>query len=226
MNKSIILLSGGLDSIVALAYCQKHTDYNIELALTFDYGQKALKEEVEASKKVATYYKINHKIIKLDWLKDITQTSLVADNDVPSNNFETNDSMASVWVPNRNALFLNIAAAFADSFHYNYIIYGANKDEANTFSDNTEEFRAQVSKCFETSTIVKPQVVAPLINYSKGDIVEMAVRDSVPLEYVKSCYNSGEKHCGRCESCHYLKKALLQNNCQEYINLLFENDEN
>lgn len=226
MNKSIILLSGGLDSVVALAYCQKYTDYNIELALTFDYGQKALKEEIDASKKIANYYNINHKLIKLDWLKDITQTSLVSDNKVPVDNFETNDSMSSVWVPNRNALFLNIAAAFADSFNYNYIIYGANKDEANTFSDNTEEFRAQVSKCFETSTIVKPQVVAPLINYSKGDIVEMAVRDSVPLEYIKSCYNSGEKHCGKCESCHYLKKALLQNNCQEYIKLLFENDEN
>ena len=87
-------------------------------------------------------------------------------------------------------------------------------------------FRAQISKCFESSTLVKPKVIAPLINYSKDDIVEMAVRDSVPLEYVRSCYNSGEKHCGKCESCHHLKKALLKNNCQEYINLLFENDEN
>lgn len=226
MNKSVILLSGGLDSLVALSYCKKHTDYNIELALTFDYGQKALKEEVETSKKIAEYYNIKHQVIKLDWLKEITKTSLVSNRDIPSSNFETNESMKSVWVPNRNALFLNIAAAFADSYNYNYIIYGANKDEANTFSDNTEEFRAQISKCFETSTIAKPKVLAPLINYSKGDIVEMAVKDSVPLELVRSCYNSGEKHCGKCESCHYLKKALLLNNCQEYINILFENDEN
>ena len=52
MTKSIILLSGGLDSLVTLAYSQKHTSYNIELALTFDYGQKALKNEIEASKKI------------------------------------------------------------------------------------------------------------------------------------------------------------------------------
>ena len=226
MNKSIILLSGGLDSLVALSYCQKHTDYNIELALTFDYGQKAINEEIDASKKIADFYNIKHKVIKLDWLKEITNTSLVADKEVPYEDFETINSMKSVWVPNRNSLFLNIAAAFADSYNYNYIIYGANKDEANTFRDNTEEFRTQISKCFETSTIVKPKVIAPLINYSKGDIVEMAIRDSVPLEYVRSCYNSGEKHCGKCESCHYLKNALLKNNCQEYINLLFKNDEN
>ena len=56
MNKSIILLSGGLDSLVALAYCQKHTDYNIDLALTFDYGQKAINEEINASKKIADFY--------------------------------------------------------------------------------------------------------------------------------------------------------------------------
>ncbi len=51
MNKSVILLSGGLDSLVALGYSKKHTNYNVELALTFDYGQKALKQEIETSKR-------------------------------------------------------------------------------------------------------------------------------------------------------------------------------
>ena len=77
MNKSIILMSGGLDSIVALGYCQKNTDYNIELALTFDYGQKASKAEIITSKKVCNYFGIKHEIIKLDWLKTITKTALV-----------------------------------------------------------------------------------------------------------------------------------------------------
>ena len=51
-NKAIILLSGGLDSLVALGYSKLSNDYDVELALTFDYGQKALKEEVEASRKI------------------------------------------------------------------------------------------------------------------------------------------------------------------------------
>lgn len=225
MNKSIILMSGGLDSLVSLGYVCLHTDYNVQMALTFDYGQKAVKEEIEASKKISEFYNIEHKVIKLDWLKDITKTSLVADVDVPNNDFKKQTTSDLVWVPNRNSLFLNIAACFCDSFEYNYIIFGANKEEANKFSDNTELFRKKISKCFLNSTQVKPTVIAPLINSSKDDIVKMALRDSMPLQYVRSCYNSGEKHCGNCESCYYLKRALISNNCEEYLKILFY-DEN
>ena len=226
VNKSVILLSGGLDSLVALGFCQKHTDYNIKLALTFDYGQKSAKEEIETAKKISDYYNLEHKVIKLDWLKEITKTSLVANTQVPSSNFESKTSAEAVWVPNRNALFLNIAGCFCDAFGYKHIIYGANKEEANVFPDNTEKFRAQVSKTFQTSTLIHPTVVAPLINYSKSDIVKIAIEDSMPLELVRSCYNSGKFHCGKCESCHYLKKALLANNCQKYIGILFNDYEN
>ena len=146
-NKSIILLSGGLDSIVALSHCIK--THGIELALTFDYGQKSLEQELVASKKIADYYEIQHKIIKLDWLKDITTTALVSEEIIPTSNLGTQNSAELVWVPNRNSLFLNIAACFADSYKYNYIIYGANKDEGSNFPDNTEAFRAQISKLFE-----------------------------------------------------------------------------
>ncbi len=224
-NKSIILLSGGLDSLVALGYSKARTNYNVELALTFDYGQKSVEQEISTSKKICEHYGIQHKVIKLDWLKEITRTALVSESDVPSEDFSTTKSAESVWVPNRNALFLNIAASFCDSFGYNYILFGANKEEAGTFPDNTEEFRNQISILFKSSTLVHPQVIAPLINYNKDDIVKIAVEEKIPLEFVRSCYNSGKKHCGKCESCNYLKKALIANNCMEYINLLFENDE-
>ena len=59
-NNAIILLSGGLDSVVALAYIQKKTNTDIKLAITFDYGQKAVCNEIEASKKIADYYDIKH----------------------------------------------------------------------------------------------------------------------------------------------------------------------
>lgn len=220
-NKSVILLSGGLDSLVALGYTKEK--YGIELALTFDYGQKALTGEIEASKNICEFYNIEHRVIKLDWLKEITNTALVSESEIPQDNFGTKDSAKSVWVPNRNGLFLNIAASFADSFGYNYILFGANKDEAKTFPDNTEEFREEISKVFQTSTLVKPIVVAPLINYSKNDIVKIAIENNIPLELVRSCYNnSGEKHCGKCESCNHLKKALLANNAEKYIKILFE----
>ena len=219
-SKAIILLSGGLDSLVALGYAYK--EYGIDFALTFDYGQKAAENEIEASKKIAEYYNIKHKIIRLDWLKEITNTALVADLPVPDTDLGTSESAKQVWVPNRNGLFLNIAAAYADSYEYNYIIYGANKDEGKTFSDNTETFRAEVSKVFETSTLVHPKVIAPLINFTKNDIVKIAMENSIPLELVRSCYNSGKKHCGVCESCIHLKQALIANHGEKYINILFE----
>lgn len=222
-NKAIILLSGGLDSLVALGHSVASKNFNIVLALTFDYGQKAASEEIKASKAICEYYNVEHKVIKLDWLKEITRTALVSEDETPTDNFETSKSAEAVWVPNRNALFINIAASFCDSYGYKYILYGANKDEANTFPDNTEEFRSQITNLFQTSTLVKPQVLAPLINYTKGDIVKIAVEHSMPLDLVKSCYNSGEGHCGKCESCHYLKRALLENNCHEYISKLFIN---
>lgn len=224
--KSIILLSGGLDSFVSLVLAKN--EYNIKLALTFDYGQKSVQQEIAASKKICDYYKIEHKVIKLDWLKEITQTALVSEKKVPlttladldSDKF-VNKSAISVWVPNRNGALLNIAAAYADSYDYDYIIFGANKEEGTTFPDNTQEFIDRINKSFEYSTHKKPKVYAPLINLNKNDIVKSAIQHNVPLELTRSCYSVKEKHCGICESCVRLKRALEENNCKEIIEALF-----
>ena len=221
MNKAILLLSGGLDSLVSLGLSKATGQYDVKLAITFDYGQKTAEAEIATSEKICKYYNIEHKVIKLDWLKDITQSSLVVDE-----NRNNSDEITSLWVPNRNSLFLNIAACFCDSLGIKYIIFGANKDEADLFTDNTEDFRYKISDTFKFSTIVQAEVVAPLINYTKDDIVKIAVKHSIPLELVKSCYYSNTKHCGECKSCIFLKQALIANNCEYYIDILFDKNEN
>jgi len=221
MSRAIILLSGGLDSLVSLGLAKD--EYNIELALTFDYGQKSALQEIETSKNICEYYNIRHKVINLDWLKEITHTALVSSNAVPSGE-ELKDSLnsaKSVWVPNRNGLFLNIAASYADGEDYEYIIIGANKEEGETFPDNTQDFIDRVNAEFEFSTRKKPEVVAPLINYNKNDIVKKALEKSIPLEYVRSCYQTGPKNCGICESCTRLKNALKNNDANYFIKKLF-----
>lgn len=225
-KKGIILLSGGLDSLVSLA-CGKEK-YNISLAITFDYGQKSAKQEIATSEKICMHYSIKHKVIELPWLKEITQTSLVSEKEIPevkpenlsSSEFVEN-SASAVWVPNRNGLFLNIAGCFADSYNYDYIIFGANKEEGQTFPDNTQEFVDRVNKEFEFSTQQKPIVVAPLINLNKNDIVKSAIEASAPLELTRSCYSTLDKNCGNCESCVRLKRALEANKCEELIKKLF-----
>ena len=218
-NKSIVLLSGGLDSVVSLGLCKE--EYNVQLALTFDYGQKSVKQEIEASKNIADYYKIKHEVIKLDWLKAITKTALVSDKEIPQGIDNPEESAKAVWVPNRNGLFLNIAACYADSDNYTHIILGANKEEGETFPDNTIEFAQRINAEFEYSTQKHPKVVAPLINSDKNDIVKLALDNKIPLEYVRSCYAGGEKHCGKCESCTRLKNALEYNHDTYYIRKLF-----
>lgn len=221
MVKSIILLSGGLDSLVSLGL--KKEELNITLALTFDYGQKSAQTEIEASKKICDYYNIEHKVIKLDWLKQITHTSLVSEDSVPTGKDleRPEESAKSVWVPNRNGLFLNIAGSFADSENYDYILIGANKEEAQTFPDNTIDFINAINREFEYSTQKKPKVCAPLINYIKNDIVMLALKYNIPLDLTRSCYQGGERHCGICESCSRLKHALEANHETYYKKILF-----
>ncbi len=221
MSKGIILLSGGLDSLVSLGAGLKK--FGISLALTFDYGQKSAKYEIDASKAICDYYNIKHKVIKLDWLKKVTHTALVSDKTLPSGIELDNpeQSAINVWVPNRNGLFLNIAGCIADGEDYDYILIGANKEEGQTFPDNTQDFIDRVNAEFEYSTRKHPKVAAPLINFDKNDIVKLALESKIPLEYVRSCYAGGEKHCGNCESCVRLKNALINNHDKYYIKELF-----
>ncbi len=229
-NKAIILLSGGLDSVVSLAE-SINKGLQFELAITFNYGQKAFQKEFDSSKKIVDYYKIKHKCIELDWLQKITNTSLVSEQEIPDVNESdlddktiTNNSMKNVWVPNRNGLFINIAAAYADSYNYDYIVIGANKEEASTFSDNSKQFIDAMNEVLKTSTNYDIKVLAPLIDLDKNEIVKKALELKVPLENINSCYSSNKgKHCGLCESCNRLKRALQNNSCDNILKEFFEN---
>ena len=105
-KKAIILLSGGLDSLVCLDIAKKRL---FELyALFFNYSQKAYLEEKDAVRNICSYYKIEYKEINIPFLSELSDNALVNDK---VNNF---DSLESVWIPNRNGLFLNIAACYCD----------------------------------------------------------------------------------------------------------------
>lgn len=219
---ALILISGGLDSLVSIA----KTSCDIRLGVIFDYGQKAFKQEKKAAKKIAKYYNFPLKEIKLDWLKEILSNGLSDSNKIYEiknykNENELEKSMESVWVPNRNALFINIAASICEALNIDKIIIGANKEEGRTFKDNTKEFIKSCNVLLKNSVNKKIEVVAPLIKMDKNEIVKEAVKSRIPLEYVFSCYKSGEKHCGKCESCLHLKNALINNNAQDLIKNLF-----
>jgi 7-cyano-7-deazaguanine synthase len=215
--RAITLLSSGLDSVAALAIAAESLD--IEMAITFDYGQRAGEREIEYSRKVCEYFGIEHRVIKLHWLSEITSTSLVNRNtDVPSLSFEDIDETApaeitrasakAVWVPNRNGVMLNIAGAFAESRDCDYLLVGFNGEEAVTFPDNSLAYLQAMDKAFFYSTQNGVEVLAPLIELGKTEIVKRALGAKAPLEYSWSCYHGGETPCGECESCRRRARAF------------------
>lgn len=221
-DNAVVILSGGLDSVVSMVVAMDH--YEIKTAIFFNYGQKSFEKEKQAVENICQFYKIPFKIINLDWLKDITSTALVNKEealpeytiDKLDSDFSILDSSArSVWVPNRNGVMLNIAAAIAESKDCSAVIFGANKEEAATFPDNTKDFTDALTNAFAFSTLNKVKIVVPLSDKDKTEIVSMALSYKVPLRYLWSCYLAQNKHCGKCESCSRLKRALLSNNQNE-----------
>lgn len=217
MTNGIALLSGGLDSLVALDIATKKM--NIVLALTFDYSQKAFEEEAQAAKEICKIYNIEHKIIKLPFLAEITKNALT---DSENDNF---NELKSVWIPNRNGLFLNIAACYCDSKNIDYIIFGANKEEGTDFDDNKSEYITIANENFKYSTLKHPKIFAPCSNFNKIDLVNYMIDNNINFKLIKSCYQNknktNKKHCNNCMSCKLLYNAILNSKKPQLIKEIF-----
>jgi len=216
-DNKIVLLSGGLDS--AVAFKQTLDKGGLVLALTFDYGQRAARREAAAAAAISARYNVRHEIVSLPWLKKITKTALVAKGrplpELKAHELDVSagkaaESAREVWVPNRNGVFINIAASYCESLGAQSIVAGFNAEEASTFPDNSTSFVEAVNNSLGYSTLNKAQVVAPLSGLDKADIVACGVEIGAPMDLVWSCYRGGRRMCGRCESCMRLKRALYQ----------------
>lgn len=211
---AITLLSGGLDSVVATALAR--TASRIVLAITCDYGQRAAPREVAAAARFCAHWNIPHRVIALPWLADITQTALVQrSRAMPRYTVVGLSDMAvqtasarAVWVPNRNGIFLNVAAGFADAMNADCIIAGFNREEAATFPDNTPEFMTAATHALSYSTANHARVESPTALLDKIEIAQHARRLHIPLDWCWPCYEGGESLCGTCESCVRFQRAI------------------
>ena len=204
--KGVAILSGGLDSTVSLAAATREMD--VVLALTFDYGQRAAKRERAASGRIAKHYKIPHKVVAIPWLAELTGTALVNRRaKLPLNEMSVRSAKA-VWVPNRNGVFIEIAAAHAESLGAQRLITGFNKEEAVTFPDNSPAYVSAVNYALSYSTANGVRVVSFTGNLEKKGIVNLGRRLNAPLNYIWPCYEGGKRWCGECESCLRSLRAL------------------
>ena len=215
MRKSSVLLSGGLDSTVN--FCKALRSTEVVVALTFDYGQRAAPQEIQAAKQIAENHHVRHEVIVLDWLKKITRTALVNRKEIlPTLSQETLDdlkyttrSAQVVWVPNRNGVFINIAAAYGEAFELDDIVVGFNAEEAVTFPDNSVEFIHSMNQTLAYSTQRTQKVVCYTDHMTKKEIVRFGQELRAPFHLMWSCYEGGEAPCQKCESCLRFQRAVL-----------------
>lgn len=214
-RKAIVLLSGGLDSSINLASAV--LDHEVPLCLTFDYGQKAAAKEILAARKITDHFKVPLKVVELPWFKDFSSALNSADksksipiaSQVSLDDINISKQTAkAVWVPNRNGVFLNIAAAYAESMKVELVIPGFNAEEAATFPDNSYDFLRNLRKSFSYSTSTNVDVQCYTITMNKVEIVQLGQKLKFPWELLWPCYQSLDLWCGECESCLRAKRAF------------------
>jgi len=218
---AIALLSGGLDSTVNLKRALEES--NVLLALTFDYGQRAAEREVEAARAIAEALGVPHRVVELPWLAQVTTTALVdreqalpepSEGELSSRGAETAEA---VWVPNRNGVFVNIAAAYAESLSCEEIVVGFNAEEGATFPDNSREFFHAANAALALSTLRRVRLQCYTLDMMKSELLAFGRRIDAPLGLIWPCYENGPEICWRCESCARLRRALVETDSLEWF---------
>ncbi len=211
MSKAVVLLSGGLDSTTTLA--QAIADGNEVTALSFRYGQRHSRELVSASN-VAKHYGIRHVIVDMD-LSMFRSALTMKDIDVPENRDESQmgSDIPVTYVPARNIIMMSVAAGLCESVDADKIYIGANVVDYSGYPDCRPEFFEAFEKMIKVGTKAGVEghpirIETPILHCSKADIVRLGKKLGAPLHLTWSCYEGGEKACGKCDSCQLRLKGF------------------
>ena len=210
--KSVVLLSGGLDSATCLALAR--ADGTEPYALSVLYGQRHL-EEIEASRRVAKALgAMAHKFVRVE-LDAIGGSALTDDLEVPKDRDESQmTDIPSTYVPARNTVLLALALGYAEVVGAEAIYAGVNAVDYSGYPDCRPEFVAAFQNLARLATRAgvegRPiEIRTPLIHLTKPEIIERGLSLGVDYGLTHSCYDPVEGHaCGRCDACLIRKKAF------------------
>lgn len=210
MKNALVLTSGGVDSTTALALAIEKYGSDHVIALSISYGQKHTKE-LEAAKAVAAHYGVEQRFLDLALIFKDSNCSLLegSTEEIPEASYaeqiaETNgESPVATYVPFRNGLFLSAAASIALSRDCEVIYYGAHADDAAGFAypDCSPIFNNAMNTAIYEGSGHQLRIEAPFVNQTKADIVAIGLKLGVPYALTWSCYEGGEKPCGKCGTC-------------------------
>jgi 7-cyano-7-deazaguanine synthase len=211
-RKAVVLLSGGLDSTVALWWARRQ-GWSCE-AITFQYGQRHARE-FSSARAVARLARVPLHVVRfaLPW-----SGSSLTNRRRPlprRNSSKIGAGLPSTYVPGRNTIFLSFALSLADEIGAEALVIGANAVDYSGYPD----CRGPYLRAFEKAALLGSRtgdeggtlkVVAPLVSLTKAGIVRLGRRLGAPLERTWSCYAGGRRPCGTCDSCVLRDKGFLE----------------
>jgi len=221
-KKAIVLLSGGLDSLLTLAIAINK--YYQPFPLHLNYGQITQERELKAFNDILEHYKIENKlIVDIEYLKKIGGSSLT-DKNITVENHTVEDTIKNSAIPNsyvpfRNANILAIATSWAEVISANAIFIGASEVDFSGYPDCRRIFFDAFEQTINLGT--KPDtritIETPLIKMTKEDVVREGIKLKIPFELSWSCYFENEIACGVCESCKLRLKGFKNAGINDFI---------
>lgn len=209
--KSVVVISGGMDSTIALVQTvHKHGKENVE-AISFYYGQKQ-KVELDKAKRTCEMQGVKHTIIDISFMREyLANKSANIDGssiETPTADEVVNNSQPVTYVPNRNMMLASIGASYAESVGASEIVMGFQSQDTYGYWDCTPEFVDAMNTTLALNRQNKITLVTPLVGISKVDelkqFVELVGMEEAlaVLANTLTCYDpSGEYSCGICPSC-------------------------
>ncbi|WP_371185285.1 7-cyano-7-deazaguanine synthase QueC [Thalassotalea maritima] len=208
-NNVVVIYSGGMDSFTVLNRALE--DGKNVYALTFDYGQKHVKE-IEYARNVCNELNIEHKVIDITAINQLLAGSSLTDSiDIPEGHYEE-ESMKSTVVPNRNMILLSLAVGYAVSVGASQVYYGAHSGDHAIYPDCRPEFVEKMNDVCQIANYEPVTIHSPYLLQSKIEILTDGLRMGLDYSKTWTCYNGREKACGKCGACQERLEAFSENN--------------
>ncbi len=206
MKDSVIVVSGGMDS-VTLLYEKKD---EIALGISFDYGSNHNHNELPLAALHCQRLGIAHVVIPLGFMRQYFKSSLLESGEsIPDGSYDE-ENMKSTVVPFRNGVMLAVAAGIAESNGLTKVLIANHGGDHTIYPDCRPEFIAAMDAAVEAGTFARVRVVAPYTNISKADIARRGRALGIDYAETWSCYKGGDVHCGTCGTCVERKEALRE----------------
>lgn len=206
MKDSIIIVSGGLDSITLL-YDKAET---IALAVSFDYGQNHGAKELPFAAHHCRKLGIPHITIPLSFMHRYFKSSLLDGAEAIPEGHYAEENMKSTVVPFRNGIMLAIATGIAESHGLKRVYIANHGGDHTIYPDCRPDFIQAMDGAATAGTFVNVRIEAPYTNITKADIVRRGTALGVDYSKTWSCYKGSNVHCGKCGTCVERKEAFLE----------------